>query len=100
MLPAQKARAEATLAQAEVELNKTTVRAGVDGTVEKFTLRKGDIVNPMMRSAGLLIPAEAGRVALVALEADDDHPDGGDDGVGPDLDGSGPDRRKAGRSEP
>jgi hypothetical protein len=27
----------------------------VDGTLEQFTLRKGDIVNPVMRSAGLLI---------------------------------------------
>ena len=65
-LPAQKASAEAALAQAQVELDKTIVRAGVDGTLEQFTLRKGDIVNPMMRPAGVLIPTEAGREALVA----------------------------------
>jgi multidrug resistance efflux pump len=66
VLPAQKATAEAALAQAQVELDKTVVHAGVDGTLEQFTLRKGDIVNPVMRPAGVLIPAEAGRQALVA----------------------------------
>ncbi|MEP9390299.1 biotin/lipoyl-binding protein [Mesorhizobium sp. KR9-304] len=66
LLPAQKASAEATLAEAQVELDKTVVRAGVDGLLEQFTLRKGDIVNPIMRSAGVLIPTEAGRGGLVA----------------------------------
>jgi multidrug resistance efflux pump len=66
LLPAQKARAEAALAQAEVELAKTVVRAGVTGTVQQFTLRPGDVVNPMLRPAGILVPAKAGRVALVA----------------------------------
>jgi multidrug resistance efflux pump len=66
VLPAQKASAEAAFAQAQVELDKTVVYAGVDGLLEQFTLRKGDIVNPFMRPAGVLIPAEAGRKALVA----------------------------------
>ena len=66
LLPAEKATAEATLAQAETELAKTVVRAGVDGQVEQFTLRVGDLVNPMMRPAGLLIPDGAGRERLVA----------------------------------
>jgi multidrug resistance efflux pump len=66
LLPAQKASAEAAIAQAQVELDKTVVRAGVDGRLEQFTLRKGDIVNPIMRPAGVLIPAEAGRIGLVA----------------------------------
>lgn len=66
LLPAQKASAEAALAQAEVELAKTVVQAGVDGTVEQFTLRVGDVVNPLMRPAGVLIPSEAGRQALFA----------------------------------
>lgn len=56
-LPAEKASAEAQLHQAEVELAKTVVYAGVDGRVEQFILRPGDIVNPLMRPAGLLIPA-------------------------------------------
>ena len=66
VLPAQKASAEAALAQAQVELDQTVIRAGVDGTLEQFTLRKGDIVNPMLRSAGVLIPTNAGREAIVA----------------------------------
>src|SRR5688500_13740767 len=66
LLPAQKASAEAALAQAEVDLNKTVVRAGVNGRVEQFTLRVGDIVNPFMRPAGVLIPEGAGRKAITA----------------------------------
>jgi multidrug resistance efflux pump len=66
VLPSQKASAEAQLAQAQVELDKALVRAGVDGYLEQFTLRKGDIVNPLMRPAGILIPQEAGRKALQA----------------------------------
>ena len=54
------------LAQAEVELAKTVVRAGVNGRVEQFTLRVGDIVNPFMRPAGVLIPEGAGRRAITA----------------------------------
>jgi multidrug resistance efflux pump len=65
-LPAQKASAEAARAQAQVELDKMTVYAGVDGTVEQFTLRKGDLVNPLARAAGVLIPTDAGRKALFA----------------------------------
>jgi multidrug resistance efflux pump len=61
LLPAEKASAEAVLADAQVSLDKTTIRAGVDGRVEQFSLRVGDVVNPVMRSAGILIPDSAGR---------------------------------------
>jgi len=66
VLPAEKASAEAELAQAQVDLTKTVVRAGVDGRVEQFTLRVGDIVNPLMRPAGVLIPEGAGQRSLQA----------------------------------
>ena len=66
LLPAQKASAEAALAEAEVELQKTVIRAGIDGRVEQFALRPGDIVNPMMRAAGVLIPSGAGQHVLHA----------------------------------
>ena len=66
LLPAEKASAEATLAEAQVELSKTFVRAGVAGRIEQFALRVGDVVNPMMRSAGVLIPDGAGRGVLQA----------------------------------
>ncbi len=66
LLPAEKASAEAALAEAQVDLDKTYIRAGVDGRVEQFLLRPGDIVNPMIRSAGVLIPEGAGQRALSA----------------------------------
>ncbi|WP_376987164.1 HlyD family secretion protein [Bosea sp. R86505] len=66
LLPAEKASAEAALAQAEVDLAKTVVRAGVAGHIEQFALQVGDLVNPFMRPAGVLIPATAGRKALQA----------------------------------
>jgi multidrug resistance efflux pump len=66
LLPAEKASAEAALAEAQVDMDKTFIRAGVDGRVEQFGLRPGDIVNPMIRSAGILIPEGAGRRALAA----------------------------------
>jgi multidrug resistance efflux pump len=66
LLPAERASAEAALAQAEVELAKTVVRAGFNGHVEQFTLRPGDVVNPFMRPAGIIIPEEAGRGRLQA----------------------------------
>jgi multidrug resistance efflux pump len=65
-LPAQKASAEGALAQAQAELNKTVVRAGVSGRVEQFALRVGDIVTPIMRAAGVLIPEGAGQRSLQA----------------------------------
>ncbi len=66
LLPAEKASAEAAMAEAQVDLDKTYIRAGVDGRVEQFALRVGDIVNPMIRSAGILIPDGAGRRTLSA----------------------------------
>jgi multidrug resistance efflux pump len=65
-LPAEMASAEAQREQAQVELNKTVIYAGVDGRVEQFVLRVGDLVNPMMRPAGVLVPAGAGRRAIIA----------------------------------
>lgn len=66
LLPAERASAQAALAEAQVDLDKTSIRAGVDGRVEQFTLRPGDVVNPIMRPAGILIPEGAGRQALAA----------------------------------
>lgn len=64
LLPAQKASAEAQLEQAQVALDKTVVRAGVDGHVEQFALRVGDYVSAVLRPAGVLIPDDlvSGRV--------------------------------------
>src|SRR6185437_4960028 len=66
LLPAEKASAQAVLAEAQVDLDKTFVRAGVDGRVEQFLVRPGDLVAQIMRPAGILIPNEAGRNRLQA----------------------------------
>ncbi len=54
LLPAQKASAEAERDEAQVQVDKATIYAGVDGILEQFALRKGDIVNPLARPAGIL----------------------------------------------
>ena len=66
LLPAERASAEAARQQAQIDLDKTLITAGIKGRVEQFVLRPGDIVNPFMRPAGVLVPADAGRRYLVA----------------------------------
>ncbi len=68
VLPAQKDSAEAELAAAKVQLDKMTIYAGVDGRVDQFLLRVGDIVQPapVTRGAGILIPEGAGENKLLA----------------------------------
>ena len=58
VLPSQQESAEELLEQADVELEKTTVLAGVSGQIQQFSLTPGDIVNPFVRPAGILIPSE------------------------------------------
>jgi multidrug resistance efflux pump len=67
-LPADKDSAEAALAQAQVDLDKTVIRAGTSGRVEQFTLRVGDVVNPLMRPAGVLIPDRPDRVLTAGFD--------------------------------
>jgi multidrug resistance efflux pump len=55
-LPAQRASADAELHEAEVALKKTLVVAGTGGFLQQFALRPGDVVNPMLRPAGILVP--------------------------------------------
>ena len=66
VLPAEKESAQAAKARAQVDLDKTVIYAGVSGRVEQFNLRVGDVVNPLIRPAGILVPSEAGRLQLVA----------------------------------
>jgi multidrug resistance efflux pump len=66
LLPAEKASAQAALDQAQVDYDKTFIRGGVAGRVEQFLLRVGDVVNPLMRPAGVLIPEGAGERGLQA----------------------------------
>ena len=55
-LPAEMASAEAALHEAQVALDKTLVVAGTGGIVQQFALRPGDVINPMLRPAGILVP--------------------------------------------
>ncbi|RYH09811.1 HlyD family secretion protein [Tropicimonas sp. IMCC6043] len=57
-LPARQETAEAQLAEAEAALAKTVVYARVDGIVQQFALQPGDIVNPVLRPAGVLVPPQ------------------------------------------
>jgi multidrug resistance efflux pump len=68
VLPAQRASAEAQLAAAKVELERMTIYAGVDGRVDQFVLRVGDVVQPapVTRAAGIIIPEGAGEDRLIA----------------------------------
>jgi len=66
LLPAQLATAQAAQRLAQVELDKRIVYAGISGKVEQFILRVGDVVNPLMRPAGVLIPTGAGRAQIQA----------------------------------
>ncbi len=59
VLPSQQASAKEALEQAEVELHKTVIFAGVSGRVEQFFLQPGDYVNPILRPAGLLVPTDS-----------------------------------------
>jgi multidrug resistance efflux pump len=61
VLPAQRASAVSTLAQAQTEIEQATVHAGTSGTVQQFKLKPGDIVNPILRPAGILVPSSSGR---------------------------------------
>lgn len=55
-LPARLETAKAQLAEAEAALEKMIVYARVDGIVQQFALQPGDIVNPVLRPAGVLVP--------------------------------------------
>lgn len=59
-LPAQRASAEAALEQAETEIEKLTIYAGTTGRIEQLSLQVGDIVSPVLRPAGILVPTEVG----------------------------------------
>jgi multidrug resistance efflux pump len=60
LLPAQRATAVAALLQAKTEIEKSTVYAGTDGNLQQFKLKPGDIVNPILRPAGILVPYSSG----------------------------------------
>ncbi len=66
LLPAQRASAEAALAEAQTALDKTVVYAGTKGELQQFALQAGDFVTAIGRPAGVLVPPEVFRNAFVA----------------------------------
>ena len=66
LLPAQLETARAVLREAEAEISKSTVFAEVNGTVTQFLLKPGDIVNPILRPAGILVPEVTGQGRFIA----------------------------------
>ncbi|MFW2365426.1 MAG: HlyD family secretion protein [Desulforhopalus sp.] len=68
LLPARQDTAEDALAQAQVELEKMVVYADISGRVTQLVLQPGDIVNPLLRPAGLLVPEGdgSGKLAVQA----------------------------------
>ncbi len=66
LLPAQLETSRAVLREAENEISKSTVFAEVDGTVTQFLLKPGDIVNPILRPAGILVPEVTGQGRFIA----------------------------------
>lgn len=65
-LPAVKSSTQAGLVEAEAELAKKFVYAGVTGTLEQFLVKPGDIVSPILRPAGILVPHDEGRGRFMA----------------------------------
>ena len=66
LLPAQRESATAVLREADNEISKSTVFAEVDGTLTQFLLKPGDIVNPILRPAGILVPNVTGQGRFIA----------------------------------
>jgi multidrug resistance efflux pump len=56
VLPAKRTSAIEVLEAALVNEGKRTIYAHVDGELQQFALQPGDFVNPMIRSAGILVP--------------------------------------------
>ncbi|WP_116130849.1 HlyD family secretion protein [Tropicimonas sp. IMCC34043] len=66
LLPAQIASANAALREAEVAVQKSVVYASIQGEVQQFALQPGDLVNPILRPAGILVPREVGAEQFLA----------------------------------
>jgi multidrug resistance efflux pump len=58
-----------SLEQANVEIGKTTISAGVTGQLMQFALQRGDIVNPVLRPAGILVPTQSRQSGRKAVQA-------------------------------
>ncbi|MDJ0992338.1 MAG: biotin/lipoyl-binding protein [Dinoroseobacter sp.] len=66
LLPARREVAEATLEETRTQIAKSTIYAGVNGVVQQFQLRVGDVVNPLLRPAGVLVADSIGEMRFQA----------------------------------
>src|SRR5437868_6806950 len=57
---------QAAMAKTKIDSDKTSVLAGVDSSVERFLVRTGDVVNQLMRPAGMLLPESTARSVMQA----------------------------------
>ncbi len=69
ILPAKKHSAIKALEKATVDQDKRTVYAHVDGELQQFSLQPGDFVNPMIRSAGMIVPSSGFASGKEAVQA-------------------------------
>lgn len=69
LLPSKQETAQDELDQAIIELEKTIIYAEIDGRITQFILQPGDIVNPMFRAAGLLIPEKVTEYGNQSVQA-------------------------------
>ena len=61
LLPAQRASAEAALEQTRIDLAQSVVYASTSGELQQFALQPGDVVSPVLRTAGILVPYDVGQ---------------------------------------
>jgi multidrug resistance efflux pump len=69
VLPAKKASAIKALDKAVVDEDKRTVYAHIDGQLQQFALQSGDFVNPMIRTAGIIVPSSGEASGKEAVQA-------------------------------
>lgn len=69
LLPSRQETAVDELKQAATELEKTIVYADIPGRITQLILQPGDIVNPMFRPAGLLVPEKGTKYGNQSVQA-------------------------------
>ena len=69
VLPAKRASALEELNSVMIDKAKRTVYAHIDGELQQFALQPGDFVNPMIRTAGILVPTSGEASGKEAVQA-------------------------------
>jgi multidrug resistance efflux pump len=69
ILPAKKASAIEALDKTKVEEGKRTLYAHIEGELQQFALQPGDFINPMIRSAGVIVPTSGEASGREAVQA-------------------------------